>query len=59
GLWVVTGENHYYTSAKTAYHEAKAVNANRGVLIDAHQQLGALLACGDKDGAELLAILAN
>ncbi|MDX2075971.1 MAG: serine/threonine-protein kinase [bacterium] len=59
GLWVVTGENDYYIAAKNAYHEAKAVNANRGVVIDAQQQLSALLACSDKDGAELLASLAN
>jgi len=58
GLWIAKGDITYHQQAISAYQTAVQIGGMKGTLFDKRQLLEALLACSDKDGAELLALLA-
>ncbi|HRF97497.1 MAG TPA: hypothetical protein PLZ51_19955, partial [Aggregatilineales bacterium] len=57
GLWVLADNDAPPTDALKAYEEAKVACSYEGVLLQHRQLLEKLLACSDKNGAELVALL--
>ncbi|MCL4253744.1 MAG: tetratricopeptide repeat protein, partial [Anaerolineae bacterium] len=58
GLWVATGDEASYQHAINTYRTAIQTSGSRGTLFEKHQLLKTLLACTDRDGTELLSLLA-
>ena len=58
GLWIAKDDATYYQQAFVAYQTAIKIGHAKGILLEKYQLLNALLACTDKDGTELLALLA-
>jgi tetratricopeptide (TPR) repeat protein len=58
GLWIATGEATYHQQAMTTYRQAVQTSGMKGTLFEKRQLLETLLKYTDKDGAELLALLA-
>ena len=58
GLWIATGDEESYQHAINTYRTAIQTTGSKGTLFDKHQLLKTLLACTDKDGSELLSLLA-
>jgi len=57
GLWIATGDMRYHADALKMYADAKALCGYAGILQYNRRSLETLLACGDKDGSALIAIL--
>jgi tetratricopeptide (TPR) repeat protein len=57
GLWIITQDEEYYTQSLLNYRMAVKICNAKGEKNENKQRLEALLACSDKDGAGLLALL--
>jgi serine/threonine protein kinase/tetratricopeptide (TPR) repeat protein len=57
GLWLATDDAIHHTQAMQAFHEAKTICGYAGVILQYRQQVEALLACNDKNGAALMGML--
>lgn len=57
GLWLITGDILHRTNAVQTYQQAKILCGYAGVLLEQRHNLEAVLRCGDKDGADLTALL--